>query len=101
MANKTEETKIKKIVLSIEGKELILSVDGAKQLKTLLNDLFGREVITEHHYPYRYNQPWYYGNIAGTAYLSDSASVLPKGLTGQPVNSCNDLLNKLSFQGVE
>ena len=78
--NKEKEVKIEKMVLNIDGEKVSLSMEQAKKLKGILDDLFGkeiiREVIKEHHYhdwyykPYKWNYPdiTYYGNtgIANT-----------------------------------
>ena len=60
-----DKTQIKKVVLEVEGKEIVLTVNGAKKLKEALNELFGREVIKEIHLkdnyiPY-YKPFWSYG----------------------------------------
>ena len=59
----SEEVKINNIVLNVGKKEIVLSVDQAKKLKGLLEDLFGKEVIKEvkheHHYDWYY-KPWHY-----------------------------------------
>lgn len=59
-----QKTEIKKIVIDVEGKELVLTVAAAKKLKALLNELFEVKVIREdrivtvpespwRHYPYK------------------------------------------------
>lgn len=48
---KKKETKIKKIVLTIEGKDLVVSVETAKTLRSMLDDMFGK---------IEYRDRWYY-----------------------------------------
>ena len=58
----SDKTEIKKIVIELEGKELNLTVESAKKLKELLNDLFkDRDTV---YIPIdRYVQrPWYWDN---------------------------------------
>ena len=65
---KDKEVKIEKMVLNIEGEKVSLSMDQAKKLKKILDELFGkdviREVVKEHHYrdwyyqPYKWNYPY-------------------------------------------
>ena len=79
MTTKTEtkkEVAISKVVVQLGRRELILDIEEAKQLKNVLNELFGQvivektEVVKEHHYhnnyPYFYNYPpvTYYGNYS-------------------------------------
>lgn len=60
-----KDVKIEKMVLNIEGEKVSLSMEQAKKLKKVLDDLFGRDVIkeihTEHHYRDWYRQPFYWG----------------------------------------
>ena len=53
-----EDVKINNIVLNIGKKEISLTVEQAKKLKSMLNDLFGKEIIKEvkheHHYDWWY-----------------------------------------------
>ena len=54
---------IKKIVLDLGGKEVTLTPEQAKNLKTALDDLFGKEIVKEiHHHDY---QPyhWYWDHV--------------------------------------
>lgn len=81
MAKETEDkTEIKKIVLQVEGKEVILTVEGAKKLKSLLNNLFGNDIIKEikiierdHYHPVPYN-PWKWDYIKPN-WICDTGSV--------------------------
>lgn len=56
-----KDGKIEKVVLNVEGEKISLSVEQAKKLKTLLDELFGKEIIynkevvEKHHY-----HDWYY-----------------------------------------
>lgn len=62
---------IKKIVLQIRDKEIILDVGEAKELKSLLSELFGRDVVKEIHHTYDH---WYYRYgpcLAGQKTISD------------------------------
>ena len=43
----SQKTEIKKIVLEVEGEEIVLTVEGAKKLKALLNEIFGKDIIKE------------------------------------------------------
>lgn len=59
MENKTQ---IKKIILELEGKEISLSVESAKKLKGLLDELFkDRETVYVPIDRY-YTRPWYWGD---------------------------------------
>lgn len=74
---KENKTEIKKMVITIEGKDVVLSIEGAKKLKNALNDLFGSKVV-ENHYHGRYGwwwdndpqiipcKPWYTVTCGGT-----------------------------------
>lgn len=56
---KNEDVKIEKVVLNVGGGKINLSVEQAKKLKGILDELFGKGIITEvveNHY-YR---DWYY-----------------------------------------
>lgn len=57
-----KEVKIEKMVLNIEGEKVSLSMEQAKKLKKILDDLFGKEIIKEvtkeHHYHDWYYRPW-------------------------------------------
>lgn len=62
MSENAPKTKLKKIVIQIAGSELELTPDQAKELRDILADLYGENVIKrhEHHhhdYPWRY---WHY-----------------------------------------
>ncbi len=47
MAKKISEEKIEKMVLNIEGEKVSLTMDQAKKLKKILDELFGKEVVRE------------------------------------------------------
>lgn len=88
---KTEsEVKIEKMVLNIEGEKVSLSMEQAKKLKKILDELFGKEVIKEvvekHHYhdwyyrPYKFNEYWGTstgkgGMLGDIVYCSDNAQL--------------------------
>jgi hypothetical protein len=55
------KAEIKKVVLKVSDKEISLSVDEAKKLKELLNELFGKEIVKEYipiSQPYPVYPPW-------------------------------------------
>lgn len=66
MPPKTEEAKevkIEKMVLNIDGEMVSLSMDQAKKLKGILDELFGKEIVKEivreeHHHHHK--DWWYY-----------------------------------------
>ena len=90
MTQKTEtpkEVAVRKVVVQLGKKELILDIEDAKQLKDVLNELFGQVVVEkvapqiektiireEHHYHKQY-QPYWYWNQPAIMYTSG-------GLTG-------------------
>jgi len=57
--------KVKKIVLEVKGKEVSVSIDEAKELRTVLNELFEKEIhylpgpVIREHTPYNPNPFWY------------------------------------------
>lgn len=53
--DKKEEVEIEKMVLVIEGEKVSLSPEGAKKLHKILDELFGKEIVKEHHY-----HDWWY-----------------------------------------
>ena len=55
-------TKIKKIIIDVNGKKIELSKKEAVELKSILEDMFGGKVVVEKHYDhYRYRWPnWDY-----------------------------------------
>lgn len=67
MKKDQEEIKIEKMVLNIEGEKVNLTMEQAKKLKKILDDLFGKEVIkeihTEHHYKDWFSKPYYWSNV--------------------------------------
>ena len=64
--DKSKGTVVKKIVLQVRGKEISLTVEEAKELKQILADMFGKEVIIhERTYPWL---PWPYINIPYTVW---------------------------------
>ena len=76
-----KEIKIESLKINIGKKEIELSVEEAKKLKKALEDIFGKEIVHEHHHdwwyrPYYPVQPYYWGTIAcgGTSNLTSSIS---------------------------
>lgn len=67
MKNEKKEVKIEKMVLNIDGEKVSLSMEQAKKLKNVLDELFGREVIKEvirnHHYYDWVYRPYYWGQV--------------------------------------
>ncbi len=57
---KNKDVKIEKMVLNIEGEKISLTVDQAKRLKALLEELFGKEIIKEVVEKHHYHSDWYY-----------------------------------------
>jgi len=76
---KEEEIKIEKMVLKIDDEKVSLSMEQAKKLKKILDELFGKEVIKEvehHHYRDWYYRPyWGTSSPLGGSMLYDSSSV--------------------------
>lgn len=53
-------TKINKIVFDIDEKKIELTADQAKQMKNILDELFGTKVVREeHHHHNRYSYPFW------------------------------------------
>ena len=52
------EIKVEQIVIKIGEKEILLNVDEAKELRKVLDDLFGDKVTTIINYP---QYPYWYG----------------------------------------
>ena len=80
---KMEKTEIKKIVLEVSGREITVSLEDAKKLKDLLNELFGKEIIKEirvDHYPYKpywdYTRPYILCDSGSTAKFSPNKHTL-------------------------
>ena len=72
MEDKKKEVAIKKIVVDLGRRELVLTTEEAIQLKTALNELFGKvikETVKEEHHHYypgwwwSYPQPVYVANL--------------------------------------
>ena len=63
---KETEVKIEKMTLNIDGEKISLTIEQAKKLKKVLEELFGKEIIKEvtrevdhHHYhDYYWNKPY-------------------------------------------
>lgn len=81
-----QEVKIEKMVLNIDGEKVSLSMEQAKKLKNILDELFGKEIIKEVVEKHHYHNDWYYKpywqtNIAPTkwfdnvVYCSDNKSL--------------------------
>ena len=75
-----KETKIEKLVLSIGGKEMTVSIEDAKKLHEALKELFGSSTtyttypifIDRPVYPYQHWKPYYYSNQSGNINCSSS-----------------------------
>lgn len=81
-----KEISIDSLNIKIGGREISLSVAEAKKLKTALEDLFGKQIVHEHHdhWFYRYSQPYnkpYWGDIVycSTAKSSNAAELNTAG----------------------
>ena len=88
---KKEQTKIavKKIVITMNGCEVSVSLDEARQLQAMLNEMFGKEKVVEktvehiHHYDYwrGYWQPTIWYGAQGTAAHDQKLQTLYCGST--------------------
>ena len=67
-----EKVEIKNIEFKIGKKQLNLTVEEAKKLKAILDELFGKEIIKEireiHHYDYPYRWWWQLGGPSTPPY---------------------------------
>jgi hypothetical protein len=76
-----DKVEISKINLIIEGQSISVTPEGAKKLRAILNDLFGKDVqvIEKHHvYPFywQYNYiPRHWDN--NTVYYQDTSAKTP------------------------
>lgn len=61
-----DKPSIKKIVFNVNGKTLELTSDEAKELKSILSDLFGEKEI-QYVDRWHYNYPWNYPHWTYTA----------------------------------
>lgn len=56
---------IKKVVLDLDGKEIVLTIEQAKKLKKVLSEMFGKEIVKEliikekKYYDWFYPKPYY------------------------------------------
>ena len=57
---KDKDIKIEKVVFNVEGEKISLNVAQAKKLKSLLDELFGKEIIKEVVEKHHYHNDWYY-----------------------------------------
>ena len=55
-----KDVRIDKMVLNIEGEKISLTMEQAKKLKSLLDELFGKEVVREVIEKHHYHNGWYY-----------------------------------------
>ena len=55
---KTDEIKIDKLILNIEGEKISLTIEQAKKLKETLEGLFQKEIIKE--VVHKYYRDWLY-----------------------------------------
>lgn len=90
-----KEIKIDSLKISIGKKEVELSVEEAKKLKKALEDIFGKEVVHEHHHdwwyrPYISTVPYPYSwgtvycgttidQINCTATVANASNITPTG----------------------
>ena len=82
-----KEVKIETIKIKIGKREVELTIEEAKKMKELLNDLFGKEIVKEitkeeHHYHDYYSRPYYWTNTVRPSYpnwevLCDSSNDRP------------------------
>jgi len=85
-----QKTKIAKIVINIAGEELELSPKQAKELRDILCDLYGDNVIENHHYHDRRNHnPWQYWYPSYTTVTSGNFTAS----TGSPTITANTTTN--------
>jgi len=59
MMEKNKDIKIEKMVLNIEGEKVSLTMEQAKKLKDILNELFGKEIVKEIIHDHHYHDWWY------------------------------------------
>lgn len=77
---KTDEAKIEKVVLNLGGEKVSLTPEQAQKLRTLLNDLFGQQIVTVPYpvtvpvYPYQ-PVPYWQWSYSGTSYGDATFSV--------------------------
>lgn len=68
---------ITKTVFKIGNKEIEMSVDEAKELKTILGSMFGENITVIREYSDWYKRPWDWWKVTydtgGTYYLSSGA----------------------------
>ena len=80
MKENKEEVKIEKLTLNIDGEKVTLSIEQAKKLKKVLEELFGKEIIKEvvkeieHHYHRDYYWDW---NKPYVTWGDDSSVIKP------------------------
>jgi len=83
MMEKEKKVAIEKIVLNIEGEKVSLTPEQAKKLKSLLDEMFGKEVIRveEHHH---HDYPRWYWNYStpNWVYCATTSNLTTKGSTG-------------------
>ena len=72
---------IKKIVLDLGGKEVTLTPEQAKNLKTALDELFGKQVVKEihHHDHYQPYYWWYWDSTPAIPYRQDGGLTFTSG----------------------
>lgn len=99
MSETKDEIRIDTINITLGKKEINLTLEQAKKLKSLLEDLFGKEVIKEIRHdwywsPKRY-EPVIWGNNVCT---SDSAKITPDWRRGEIMCSAKDNSLNISYQ---
>lgn len=73
-----KEIKIDSIKINIGKKELNLSVEDAKKLKVVLEDLFGKEIVHQHHDHWWYRNQYLSNNpqwTYATTYATNTANI--------------------------
>jgi hypothetical protein len=72
----SKKVRVRKINLDIRGKELVLSLKEAQELKDVLNDMFGVEEVTIYRDRYSpYWQPWQYQYAVSDSYTTNNADI--------------------------
>jgi hypothetical protein len=81
----SKKVRVKRINLDINGKEIMLSLKEAQELKDVLNDMFGVDevVIYRDRYNTPYWQPYYYGTSGGGQILCSNESTTTSTWSGE------------------
>ena len=98
---KEKKVAIEKIVLNIEGEKVSLTPEQAKKLKTLLDEMFGKEIVKEiireehHHHNDWYPRPTWYWNYS-TPHYNDFNKVYCQNTSAGILDSSTSLVNYCS-----